>query len=77
LKDDRGSEQYQSITDLGQRGLFCVRKEQSTLGLSFENPVFSDEMLFAQEKFLVHRSSDIGQQARPIPSNPPTLKRGS
>jgi hypothetical protein len=65
------------MTDLGQRGPISIGKELPTLNLAYKNPVFSDEIFIAQENFLVHCSGDIGQQARPIPSNPPTLKRGS
>ena len=63
----------QPMTDLGQRGPFSIGKEQPALDLGFENPVFSDEIFIASQTFLVDRSSDVGQQARPIHSDPPTL----
>jgi len=58
------------MTNFSQSGSFSIGKVQPALDLGFENAIFSHEIFIAQEQFLVDRSGDIGQQARPVHSNP-------
>ncbi len=63
------------MSNFSQAGPLCIRKLQASLDLSFQYPILSRQIFIAQDKFRVEGSSDIGQQARPVHSDPPTLKK--
>src|SRR5258706_12927804 len=64
----------QAVSDLGQCRLFSFRKQQPTLDLTSQDPVLRRQIFVSQQKFLIHRSGEIGEQARPkhlgFPCNP-------
>ena len=64
------------LGDLSQYRLFTFRK-QSTLDLTFQDPVLSRQIFVPQQEFLTDRSGDLGHHPRPkhlgFPLNlPPT-----
>jgi len=42
--------------------------EQAPFKLRFQHPVLGDQVLIAQQQFLVHRSRDVGQDSCPVHS---------
>jgi hypothetical protein len=51
--------------DLSQYRLFTFRKQQSTLDLTFQDPVLCRQIFVPQQEFLTDRSGDLGHHPRP------------
>src|SRR5215471_2519375 len=45
--------------------LFTLRKQQSTLDLTSQDPVLCPKIFVPQQQFLIDRSGDVGHHARP------------
>jgi hypothetical protein len=56
----------QTPADFGQVDTLRIREPQSPLDLPPEDSVFRRQILVAQEKFLIDRAADVGEQSLPV-----------
>jgi len=56
----------QALADLGQVDAVGIREPQAPFDLAPENSVFRRQVLVAQEKFLINRPGDVGEQSLPV-----------
>jgi hypothetical protein len=61
----------QAMTDLTERASLGVRELQSTPQLGLHDAVFGGQIFVPSQQLLVHLSRYIGQDARPIHTEPP------
>ena len=52
--------------DLGQPDALGIREPQAPFDLVPENSVFRRQILVAQEKFLINRPGNVGEQSLPV-----------
>ena len=56
----------QAMTNLAERGSLGVRELEPSFQLGLQDAVFGGQIFVPRQQLLIHRSSDAGQDARPI-----------
>jgi hypothetical protein len=54
------------MTNLAKRGSLGVRELEPSFQLGPQDAVFGGQIFVPRQQLLIHRASDVGQDARPI-----------